>query len=172
MNTLSDILSRDRKALIKAWLEKALQNYLPKTSELFKKQKDPFANPVGATLSRTLEGIFDQLLLDQSTEELQTHVQDLVQVRAVQDFTPSGAVSFMLDLKRIVRRRCAKEGSGDLLEPALVEFEERIDLLCMLVFDMYMEQREKIWKLRSQELQQRTSYLLRKKAGIKAMGDD
>ncbi|MCF8104953.1 MAG: RsbRD N-terminal domain-containing protein [Desulfohalobiaceae bacterium] len=172
MNTLTEILSRERKSLIKAWLEKALQTYPPKTSEIFKKQKDPFANPVGATLARTLEGIFDQLLLDQSTEKLKAHVQDLVQVRAVQDFTPSGAVSFVLDLKRIVRRRLAQEDSGDRLEHALVEFEERIDLLCLLAFDLYMKQREQIWKLRSQELQQRTSYLLRKKAGIKAVGDD
>ena len=172
MNTLSDILSRDRKALIKAWLEKALQTYPSKTSEIFKKQKDPFANPVGATLSRTLEGIFDQLLLDTSTQDLTTHLRDLVRVRAVQDFTPSGSVSFLFELKKIVRHRCVREESNGRLEPDLLEFEERIDLLCMLAFDLYMEQKEKIWKLRSQELQQRTSYLLRKKAGIKAMGDD
>ncbi|MCF8107425.1 MAG: RsbRD N-terminal domain-containing protein [Desulfohalobiaceae bacterium] len=164
--SLNDLFSRDRKFLIKAWVEKALATYPPKTSEIFKNQKDQFANPVGATLNRSLEGIFDQLLLETSTEDVHSHVEGLVKVRAVQDFTPSGAVSFLLDLKKIIRRRCGREISESGLEPALFAFEERIDLVCLLAFDLFMKQREKIWQLRSQELQQRASYLLRKKAGI------
>lgn len=167
--SLSGLFSRDRKFLIKAWIAKALETYPPKTSEIFKNQKDQFANPVGATLLRSLEGIFDQLLLETSTEDLSTHVEELVKVRAVQDFTPSGAVSFLLDLKKIIRKHCGREISESGLESALFAFEERIDLVCLLAFDLFMKQREKIWQLKSQELEQRASYLLRKKAGIVPM---
>lgn len=163
---LTDVLSTDRKVLIRKWVETALQTYPPKTSEIFKNQKDEFANPVGATLFRALEGIFDELLLDQSTEALTSHVEDLVKVRAVQDFTPSGAVSFLLALKKIIRKQCGRKISEAHMESYLFAFEERIDLVCLLAFDQFMMQREKIWKLRAQELQQRASYLLRKKAGI------
>lgn len=171
VDAITDILARDRKVLIKAWLEKALQTYPPKTSEIFKNQKDPFANPIGATLSRSLEGIFDELLLESSTEKLEIHLRELVKVRAVQDFTPSGAISFLLDLKRIVRQRLAAAS----VEPGgagVVQFEERVDLLCLFAFDLFMQQREEIWKLRSQELKQRTSYLLRKKAGIESIQEE
>jgi hypothetical protein len=164
--SLNVLVSRDRKFLIKAWIDKALATYPPKTSEIFKNQKDQFANPVGATLFRSLEGIFDQLLLEKSTEDLSRHVEELVKVRAVQDFTPSGAVSFLLDLKKIIRKHCGREISESGLESALFALEERIDLVCLLAFDVFMQQREKIWQLRSQELQQRASYLLRKKAGV------
>ena len=163
---LQEVLETDRKVLIKTWVEAALQTYPPKTSEIFKNQKDQFANPVGATLVKSLEGIFGELLLERSSEALAGYVEDLVKVRAVQDFTPSGAVSFLLVLKKIIRKRCGREISESGLESELFALEERIDLVCLLAFDQFMMQREKIWQLRSQELQQRASYLLRKKAGI------
>jgi hypothetical protein len=68
-------------------------------------------------------------------------------VRAVQDFEPSAAVSFVFDLKGLLREFAGKGGDG-----SLEVLDQRIERLGMCAFDVYMRCREEMWKIRAREI--------------------
>jgi hypothetical protein len=163
---LNQVLNKHKQKIVRSWIQDALNTYPAKSAEFFSRQKDQFANPIGATLSRELEAIFEELLLDHSSDKLSDSVDAIVRFRAVQDFSPSQAVAFFWGLKRIVR----KEAGASVVELGLINqllaFEDRIDQLGMLAFEIYVKCREKIWELKAKEAQNRTSNLLKRKADV------
>ncbi len=163
---LNKLLRESKEDLLKSWFEAVAGTYPQQTSRFLTVQKDQFSNPVGATVSRELEHIFQELLLDQSSPELNQHLDALLRIRAVQSFAPSRAVGFVGELKHIVRSRLESEVEARGLQDELLLFEHRIDQLTLLAFDVYMHCREKIWELKAKEAQNRTKNLLRKRAGV------
>lgn len=160
------LLEKNRKKIVRAWLQGVVDTYPPKTSEFLTSQKDQFANPIGANLARDLDQIFTELLEEQSTEALATAVDGIVRVRAVQDFTPSAAVGCFLQLKKIVRQSVGPQIRDQDLLQQLAEFDGKIDQLMLIAFETFVKCREKIWELKAKEAQHRTKNLLRKKAGV------
>ena len=53
---LNELLSERSTAIWQAWRDRILEAYPAKSAELFKKGKDPFANPLGHT--GTISGAF------------------------------------------------------------------------------------------------------------------
>ncbi|MFP4213135.1 MAG: RsbRD N-terminal domain-containing protein [Desulfohalobiaceae bacterium] len=163
---LNVLLQRHKADLLGVWFDSVAGTYPEQTSRFLARQKDQFANPVGATVSKELENIFQELLLQESTAELQNYLDAILRIRAVQGFPPSRAVGFVAALKRIVRDRLGPEIESQGLQQELLLFEERIDQLSLLAFDIYMQCREKIWELKAKEAQNRTMNLLRKRANV------
>ncbi|MFO8030992.1 MAG: RsbRD N-terminal domain-containing protein [Desulfohalobiaceae bacterium] len=163
---LNLLLQTYKADLLSSWFEAVAGTYPQETSRFLAMQKDQFANPVGTTVSRELENIFQELLLQESTPELQSYLDAILRVRAVQGFPPSRAVGFVSELKRIVRERLSSEVESQGLQQELLLFEDRIDQLALLAFDIYMQCREKIWELKAKEAQSRTRNLLRKRANV------
>lgn len=153
---LEGIFAEKKGAVLGEWFQFLADSYADKTSRFLEKGKDRFANPVGFAYTRGLEGLYDGLLAGSESAEMAPHLDEIVRIRAVQDFTPSAAVAFILGLKGIVRRTAAEAngsaGSGDL---ALLE--ERIDTLALQAFDNYMACREKLFEIKVKELRERAS---------------
>ncbi len=160
--TLEDLLQENRSQLVQEWYEQAYCSYPGETAKFLKRQKDEFANPVGATFSKELEKIFDELLLEESTDNLPNSIDAIVRVRAVQDFPPSSAVAFFQELKEVVRQKLGAQIQKYGLQQELYLFESKVDQLSLLVFDIYMKCREKLWELKAKEAQLRTKNLLRR----------
>ena len=59
---LNSILAQQKAAIIKKWFTLVIETYPSETGKFLKSQKDPMANPVGRTVSRGLEALFDELL--------------------------------------------------------------------------------------------------------------
>ncbi|ACV67536.1 RsbRD N-terminal domain-containing protein [Desulfohalobium retbaense] len=156
-----DLLRSHKKPLLEQWFHRILATYPDDTAKFYGSKKDPFANPVGNTLHKEIDAIFDELLLEQSSDLLPSAVDAIVRVRAVQDYTASAAVSFFLLLKDVVRENVGQEALDNGLYLDLLAFEGRVDQLCLLAFDAYMQCREKIWSMKANEVQQRTKNLLR-----------
>ncbi|MFO7800702.1 MAG: RsbRD N-terminal domain-containing protein [Desulfovermiculus sp.] len=162
----SNLLEKNRKKIVKAWMQGVVDTYPPKTSEFLTSQKDEFANPIGANLARDLDCIFTELLREESTEVLPTAVDGIVRVRAVQDFPPSAAVGCFLMLKKIIRQNVGAQIRDQNLVNELAVFDDKVDQLMLVAFENYVQCREKIWELKAKEAQHRTRNLLRKKAGV------
>lgn len=160
--TFEELMRSQRSDLIQAWFQSALSTYPADTAHFLKKQKDPFANPVGATLSRELELIFEELLKEQSSDQLAESVDAIIRIRAVQDFSPSQAVSLFMRFKEVLQSRLEPTVRERGWQRELREMENRVDELCLLAFDVYVKCREKIWELKANEARQRVSYILRK----------
>jgi len=149
---LDELLQRNSGAIKERWLERTLASYRQDSAGFFRQQKDRFANPVGQTLAAETGALVDNLLSRSGAAELCLHLEEIVKIRAIQEFTPSEAVSFVFLLKDTVREVLADELSEKGLRSELLAFEDRIDQLALFAFDIFVKWREKVYSLRVREI--------------------
>jgi hypothetical protein len=153
---LEQILIQKKSAIAKNWFDLTAQTYAPDTAEFIKNNKDQFANPVGGAMLNSLKGLLDQLINSMDPEAVTSHLDAIIRIRAVQNFTPSQAIAFILSLKKVLRENLTKELRDSRIASELVTFETKIDRLCLMAFDIYMQCREKIFQIRANETRNRT----------------
>ena len=153
---LKSLLTRKKAVIIKKWFGQVIETYPADTAKFLKGQKDPFANPVGRTISRSLEELYDQLLKAMDHEALTACLDPIIRIRAVQNFSPSQAVGFIFFLKGVIRTNLQKEIARERLDDELVLFDSQIDELSLLAFNLYMQCKEKIYELKANEMKNRT----------------
>jgi hypothetical protein len=168
---VKDLLLDRKSSIIKNWFNSIIEGYPSDSSNFFKKQKNPFLNPVGQTISEGIEGLFDVLLQNGDSEKFFPFLNDIIKTRAVQDFSPSEAVSFIFLLKQAVRRELKSEIRGKEILDELTSFESQIDSLALLSFDIYMKCRERIYDIKADETIRTTYRLLQKAKLICDLGD-
>jgi len=149
-------LSEKKSEILKIWFDKILDTYPAETSNYLKKQKNRFANPVGSTIFQGIEQIFDELLGEVNPERVSPFLDNIIRVRAVQDFTASQAVSFIFSLKATIN----SNDSPTWEEMSVID--ARIDKLALLSFDIFMACREKLYDIKSNELRNMTFRLLQR----------
>ena len=164
-NSLKGLIEKKKKDIIHLWFEATLQTYAPDTVRFYKDQKDAFANPVGSATSEGLPLLLDQLLGDFDPDAIRSHLDPIIRIRAVQDFTASQATAFIVNLKEILRDCLADELRDASRLKALLAFETRIDQLCLMAFDVYMECREKVYEIAANETRNQT-FRAFKRAGL------
>jgi len=165
MLRLAPHLSAKSPAILKKWLDVLLSNYPQETVVFFKKEKDPFANPIVHQLNRGLTDILTVLMEDQGREAASAALDEVIRVLALQEMNPSQAMTFVFHLKHIIREELAPELRDPSLASEMLELESYIDGLALLGFDSYMQRREKLCDLKVSEVKSRVSGLLRR-AGI------
>jgi hypothetical protein len=149
---LRDLLAQQRRQILDRWTGRVLDTYPRETAAFLKKEKDRFRNPVGYTTETALAKIYDALLGDAGEGELERAVEDIVRMRAVQEFPPSEAIGFGQSLKEIVADAIKAAGAdrtsgaaGDI--PAdFSEFEARVDRVTLRAVDCYVKCREKVFQ--------------------------
>ncbi|EHQ88804.1 RsbRD N-terminal domain-containing protein [Desulfosporosinus youngiae] len=158
----TEILAAKKSTISKRWLEMIIASYPNDNSGFLMNQKDRFSNPVGYTFSTGIDGILEVLAKGEDFAESVQFLNDIIRVRAVQDFTPAKAMAFIFQLKTIVREELEKEIRQNQIYGALLEFESKIDDLALTAFDIYVKCREQIYELRTDELKRMTFTLLKK----------
>ena len=153
---LDKILEQRQSVLEKKWFELTAKTYAPDTAEFLKSKSDPFANPVGGAMLNGLKGLLDQLIHGMDPAIITSHLDPIIRIRAVQNFTPSQATAFILSLKTVLRENFAKELHDRRIASELVAFESKIDRLCLMAFDIYMQCREKVFQISANETRHRT----------------
>lgn len=162
---LKHLLKENRSRITKKWCDAVLATYPEQSQKFLRKQKDAIANPIGSTISQGLESIFHELLNDPESDEISLFLDNIVRVRAIQDFSPSQAVGFMFELKEIVREELKAEIGQKGISEELISFESEIDGLALRCFDIYTRCREKIFEIRVNEVRNQSARLL-KMAGL------
>ena len=168
---LKDFLAEKRPAILKRWLDYVLETYPAQTAQMLRSGKNQFTNPVGKIISDSLGSVYDGLLRrmgnggqGKGEEGLGEFLEDIIKVRAVQDFTPSGALGFVFSLKKAVMEEAGGSGSvfgGDVyFYKQITEFDALVDRLALDAFDFYMQCREKIYEIKANEVRNRTFKLL------------
>ena len=153
---LAIIIAQKKAAIVKKWFDLTAQTYAPDTAEFLKSKTDPFANPVGGSILSGLDGLLDQLIHDMDPQIINSYLDPIIRIRAVQNFTPSQAVAFILSLKKALRTSLKKELRDIRILTELSELESKIDRLSLMAFDIYMQCREKIYQLSANEMKNRT----------------
>ena len=159
---LVDLLTNKRSTLVNRWLERAMEAYPADTKRFLRKQKDQFANPVGYTTSKAIDNLYDTFLQTADPERFSPILDKMIRIRAIQDFSPSQALSFIFLLKNVIREELESEIRENRLADELLVFESKIDTVALLAFDIYMQCREKLYEIRVKETKTQVSRLLQR----------
>jgi len=155
MNLIEN-LNQNKQKIIELWFNRIIDTYPLNTSQFIKKEQDPFSNPVGNITQTNIADIFEQFLLDKFDQQfLMDHLDPVIRVRAIQNFSASDAVGFIFDLKPIVRNVFKKQKFAlELAE--YISFEMRVDQLALYAFDVFMTCKEKIYDLKANEVRKQS----------------
>ena len=153
---LENLLEKRKTTIIKKWFNQVVLTYPADAANFLKNQKDPFANPVGRKIFQGLDGLFDTLLQEINDNVVESFLDPIIRIRAVQNFSPSQATAFIFSLKNLIREDVHSEIKDLEDMEALLAFESKIDHLGLIAFDIYMKCREKIYQLSANEMKNRT----------------
>lgn len=159
---LNALLSKKKAAILQGWFNLIVNTYPADASQFLKVPKNPFTNPVGHTILQGIEDILNGLLQETASEKLSLFLDNIIRIRAVQDFTASQAVIFIFFLKKAIREELETEIRENHLYEELLALESRIDALSLQSFDIFMKCREKIYDLKATELRDRTIRALKR----------
>ncbi len=168
---LRELLAQKKGPVVEKWIKAIQKSYPPETAQFLKSQKNRFANPIGSSIQESVWPLYDQLTGEPDPEITKKHLDILIRVRAVQDFTPAAAVHIIFELKKIIRKELLKEVKKNRLLDSYLEFESKMDRFALLAFDVFMECREKVWQIKRNDLLKRPyilqggmcpSYMLRR----------
>jgi RsbRD-like negative regulator of sigma factor len=158
---LKQHLIEKKSAVLKQWFDFVAETYANETSTFLKKQKAQFTNPVGYTLAEGLEHLFDALLEGMLPDTVSQFLDTIVRLRAIQEFRPSEALSFIFQLKKVIRQELGSELlQQEGIARELAAFESAVDDLSLFAFDLYVKCREKIYELKANEARDMTFRLL------------
>ena len=170
--TLAELLLKNQDAIVGRWFELALATYAGNAPAAFKRQKDPFANPVGHSLRVGTRKIFEALLSsmdpgkmklgEMDVEKIRQDLHDIVKIRAVQQFSASEAVGFVFQLKEAVQAELADAVKDPWLCRELTKLESQIDQIALAAFDIFVQCREQVYDLRVNEVKRRVSWIMDK----------
>ena len=150
---IRESLINERSSILNNWIQSIVDSYPLETSKFLRSQKDRFSNPVGFAISNTAENIFDEIIKnDTDFEKIKLLLGDIIKIRAVQNFSPSSAVGFIFSLKKVVRDELEAELSEKKNIDEFSNLELAIDRVALIAFDLYMEAREKVFKIHVNEI--------------------
>jgi len=154
---LKEILNKKKSLIVHSWTELIFNSYPIEAMNFLSSKKNQFSNPIGFTVTANAEKIFDELLNECDFEKIKILLDDIIRIRAVQSFSPSQAVYFLLDLKKAIRDECKTELINKTVSDELSDFELLIDKMLIIGFELYMQAREKVFKIRVNEIKSRSS---------------
>jgi hypothetical protein len=153
----AEALKQKEKAILSLWIERTLDTYI--ASDFFKTSRDAFANPVGSNIREGLSQLLHLMLSGAEPSQYARALDQVIRIRAVQEFAPSQAVGPLLELKWIVRQVFSEEEAYRVFLPDLLPFDREVDRLALQAFDLYMECRDRLHRARIRELKSGSSIL-------------
>ena len=159
---IGDLLRERTDTIVERWVEAVLSSYPSDAAALFQKQQDPFSNPIGESVRKGTRGILRAILNGMDLEALRSHLDEIVRVRAVQEMSPSQALSFVFSLRPIIREVIPELETDPGLRQARRELEEKIDTVALTAFQVYAERREEVSQLRINEVKRQVAWVFEK----------
>jgi len=158
--SLQDFLIQSRPTIIEKWRATLYTIYPPETVQFLQRQKNQFMNPVGIAAEECIAQLFEYLAQPNSQSQPPEALDYLLKIFSVQDLSPSSALRFLPELKSIVYKFVISEKITSELNEEFRRFEQRIDVLTLQAFDLYVKHREKVYELRAEALRRRYAKVL------------
>lgn len=162
MVTFGDLLEERKDTIVERWVDAVLSAYPSDSAALFQAQRDPFANPLGHSVREGTKGVFQTILDGVDREDLRTHLDKIVRIRAVQQFTPSEALSFVFSLRSIVQDVIPEAETDARFRKGLADMNRTIDEVALAAFELYAARREEVSQLRINEVKRQVTWVMAK----------
>lgn len=159
---LRALLLPHKEDLTRRWIEVVHGTYPFETIGFLRTRTDRFANPVGFRTAEAAGAVLEAIFAENVDEEaLGKALEEIVRVRAVQDFPPETAVGVFFAVKDLLREAVRVADNAAECLPALPDLEARVDAVVLMAFGAYTRCREKLFQMRVEETQRRYSQVLR-----------
>ncbi len=159
---LAKRLSKEKQEITRRWIDKLMESYPIESVNVLMKNRNQFANPLPHAISESLRLLFDEILKGIDSETVRPILDEVVRIRAVQDFDPSSALSFVFELKDIIRDHLKNDLKDEKISSELRVVEGEIDQVALLSFDIYVSCRQKLFEIKANEIRNQTHMLIRK----------
>ena len=147
---LARILADRQKQILAVWVARTLHSY--NSSDFFINSQDRFANPVGMLIRDGLTKVFELLRTEAEAEAFVQPLDQVIRIRAVQEFAASQAVVPFLELKWVVREVLNEEPAANPPTGELHHFDCAVDRVALTAFDLYCQCREQLYRTRIREV--------------------
>ncbi|MFN4196888.1 MAG: RsbRD N-terminal domain-containing protein [Caldimicrobium sp.] len=161
---VNTLIKKEYNNILKLWL-KAFWSRFGDIAVYFQKEADQFTNPFGYHIEKSFREILQGLCEDFSWDNFNPYLENLAQIRAVQEKVPSLAANFFLDLKKVIRETLGERIISEYGIASFLELEDKINSLLLRFMDYYHQYRERLYEVRLEEWK-RNQYLLLKRAGF------
>ncbi|MEW6663289.1 MAG: RsbRD N-terminal domain-containing protein [Bacillota bacterium] len=158
---MEDLVLQRKNLILQKWFQQLLETYPQETARFLLKEKDQFANPVGHSIYEGMKGLLEQLINGPDKEKLYASIEQMIKIRAVQEYSPSQAIGFVFMLKKVIREELAAEIRQVSCQD-LLAFDSKIDEIGLLSFDIYAECRERVCQIRIDEMKNRTQRVVQR----------
>ena len=156
---LQRLLKERKAAILDGWMKRILASYPKDSSHFLGRKGDPFGNPIGSTFQKHIEIIIDQLGGDRDQEVMDAALMEMVKMRAVQQFSPSEALGWILALREVFRETLKDEELAAMGEE-LKGFDGDVERLLFKAFDQFAGCRERMFEIRVREIRGQISKLV------------
>lgn len=137
-------------------LQDELFSGLPYKASIHLNNPDPFINPISTSIHEMLETLFDQITGEMDINKILPSLDNYFKIMALQDYSPSQAIGFLLSLKKLLYKKTGLEGKQEIKLSEISILEDRIDDILLHSFDIYMKCRENIYTIRINEFKKRS----------------
>jgi hypothetical protein len=161
-DAFAELCRTEQEHILAKWNAAVSATYPLDTTGFARTREDQFRNPGGHAVRLALEETYKAVIGQLSSERLlRASLEMFVKLRAVQNFTAVQAMGVMYLLKPLLRERilptCMQKG---LLDEYL-EAESRLDTAALLICDMYVTNRERVFEERIGEIKRQHAQLVR-----------
>ena len=156
MENFNENLKNNKKRIADKWFEAIINTYPKETARILVKSKNRFDNPVGVATMQCAEAVVDMLPGETDFEKVESELDSVIRIRAVQSFKPSNAIGFVFSLKGIVRDVLGSSFFNETADRKISEsLDRKIDKIALAAFDRFMKCREDIFLLKATESKRR-----------------
>ena len=167
--SLKQRLMEKKASITASWRDTALAVPAGARFDFLEKQRS-IVDAMGSGLVQGMSGLFDALLQGGIPNDVSRFLDIMVRIRASNDFTASQAVTFLIEVKKIIRRELGSDGLADApLREELSAWDSAVDDLVLFAFDLYARSRENVLDANAAEESRKTLLLLKK---AKLLPDD
>lgn len=149
-STVYEALNEKKEKILSQWQSVIFSSYANET--IGQKPGSRFSNPIGYVIEKSSTEIMEWLLNVENHGELAAALEDICRLKAIQEFKPSEALSFIFALKQIIREELKDENGSNYWEIEIGYIDKKIDEVGLHAFDIYSECRAKIYEIRMDEI--------------------
>jgi len=163
-------LIEKRGTVLKGWTDRIFSTYPAGSITFLRGNRDPFNNPVGNTITGEAGVLYDQMLGPMDKTIVTESLDRIIKIRAVQEFSPSEAISFVFLLKDVLLKELSNNKGMEIDHKRLHDIFFNIDRMALMAFDIHAECRARIHKIRVDEA--RMSAFMRRERIIRKENKD
>ncbi len=148
--------------VLEKWLADFFKHYGIDAQGVSRTVDDRFMNPVGFVVKNATKILFSAVIGEEiEREEVQKQVYELMRIQAIQQLSPAQAHLPFIALKEHLFQLLNSDLNG---KENFLEFKtmtDRVDTLMLMAFDVFMQDKEVLYRVRVQELKNAQAQILR-----------